>query len=89
VRAFSLSLTRPARNQFALLSAPDRLAVRRLLGLIQLDPSIDNRSKIVFPMPPGVFTAYVTSQFWIVYHVIGPAIRVISIWRHAVNGQDY
>jgi hypothetical protein len=87
--SYSLSLSVPARNQYALLGGPDRREVRRLLAIIQLDPWIDNRHKVCFLMAPILLMAYVTAQFWILYHVPATGIRVTAIWRHAVNGQDY
>ncbi len=89
VSHYSLSLSRPAADRVALFSPQEQREVRRLLEVIRIDPSIDNVHKIVFPMPPAVFTAYVTSQFWIVYHVMGTAIRVTSIWRIADNGAEF
>jgi hypothetical protein len=59
----------------------ERTEVRRLLGLIQLDPSIDNIHKIVVPRPPAIFAAYVTSRFWIFYRLRNTTIIVDSIER--------
>jgi hypothetical protein len=84
-----VTLTQPAQDHFWLLTEDEQDEVRRILGLIQVDPSIDGVHKIVFPMPPLILTAYVTSQFWVVYRVLNTSIRVVSIWRIRTNGSSY
>lgn len=55
--------------------------IRRLLDVIQGDPLPDELNKFILPWPPAVFYAYVTPQFWIVYHVVGSEITVYNVGR--------
>ncbi len=78
---YGLSLSEPAAALLRSLSRNDQERVRYLLSLIQTDPHIDGVVKHVFPMPPAIYTIYDHPQWWIVYHLIGPSIRVVSIQR--------
>lgn len=81
MQQYSLSLSGPAAEFFRRLDRNDQQTVRRLFSLIQADPAIDNIHKIVFAVPPAVYTAYNDRQWLIIYHVVGNAIRVVSIIR--------
>ena len=83
---YRVSLSQEASERLRLMPPQDQREVYRLLGLIAVDPSIDGVHKITYPKPPAVYTAYVTSQFWIVYHVIRTAVRVVTLWRTSDNG---
>jgi len=78
---YKLSLSKPAADFLRTLDRNDQERVRRLLSLIQADPHIDGVFKHVFPMPPAIYTVYDDPQWWIVYHLVGQGIRVVSITR--------
>ena len=81
----TLRLSAPVPAFLRSLSDADRRAVRRLLGLIQLDPSLDNLAKHVILVPPVFYTVYTTARFWIVYPVSGNVIVVNNIGRAGVS----
>lgn len=78
---YTLIVTRPFFLTLRTFNREERTEIRRLLGLIQIDPSIDGVHKVVAPRPPAVFTAYVTNRFWIFYRVVGNVIHVESVDR--------
>ena len=73
---YTMLISSPALAGLAQFSRHELREIRRLLGIIQLDPSIDGRNKIVVPRPPAIFNAYVSLQFWILYRVVGDVIHV-------------
>jgi len=59
--------------------------VARLFSLIQADPAIDNRVKLVLVRPPAVYTVYASPRFWIVYHVVGNVVSILKVGRAGVS----
>ena len=86
---YRLSLTNEARDRLICFPLDEQREIARLLELIRVDPSIDGVHKIAYPAPPSIFTGYITSQFWIIYHIVRDHIRVVNIWRVADNGSAY
>lgn len=78
---YTVLLGTPALDALLALAPEERAEVRRLLGIIGLDPSVDNLHKIIVPRPPAIFTCYVTRHFWIYYYVRGNIVRITSIER--------
>lgn len=74
---FSLQVTANVLPFLRGLGPDDRREIRRLLGIIQADPYVDNRAKIVLPRPPAVFTVYVSPRFWIVYRLVGNSLITV------------
>lgn len=65
------------------LPLADAIEVRRLLGVIEMDPSVDGINKITVPKPPAIFTCYVTPQFWIYYYLKNNDIAVVHLIERA------
>jgi hypothetical protein len=63
------------------LTAGERAELRRVLRIIQMDPSPDGVNKILLPLLPLVLTAYVSSPLWVVYRLEGNTIVVSKIGR--------
>ena len=82
---YTLRLSVPVLPFLRALSDADRREVRRLLGLIRLDPSPDNLAKHLILVPPVFFTVYSTARFWIVYHVNDNVIVVNHIGRSGLS----
>jgi hypothetical protein len=78
---YGLSLSKPAADFLRNLDRNDQERVRHILSLIQTDPHIDGLIKHVYLMPPLVYTVYDHPQWWVVYHLVGHSIRVVSIER--------
>jgi len=84
VPPYSLVVSSPAFRALRGFDAQERAEIRRLLRLIQVDPSIDGHHKILAPRPPAIFTAYVGQRVWIFYRVVGSTIHVETI-EHATG----
>lgn len=67
------------------LPIEDALEVRRILGLIELDPSVDGINKITVPRPPAIFTCYVTPKFWIFYYLKGNDVAIVHVIERATG----
>lgn len=65
-RAF---LQEPAQRFLDGLSDLETRKVRRLIWLIELDPFVDGKVKIMVDMHPIVFTVYCHPDYWIMYHM--------------------
>lgn len=78
---YSLVVSRPAFQALRPFTRDERAEIRRLLRMIQLDPSIDGIHKIIAPRPPAIFTAYVGQRVWIFDRVVSSVVHVESIER--------
>jgi hypothetical protein len=80
--AYELEYARRILRVIADFTAEEWREIRRLCQLIRLDPLQDNRNKIVLlQYLPVVFYAYVTQDFWIVYHVTRNRVIINNIGR--------
>jgi len=85
VSTYSVVVSRHLLPRLRQFDSADRREIRRIIGLIQLDPSPDNRVKILIPVMPVFYTAYMTGRFWIVYHVNGRVIHIDNVGRAGLS----
>lgn len=63
-------------------TADERREIRRLFGLIKIDPYMDGLHKIDYQVPPVVYTLYIGSpHFRIFYYMVGNVIRIAFVER--------
>jgi hypothetical protein len=78
-------LADPAAAQLDALPIADATEIRRILGLIEIDPAVDGLHKITVPRPPAIFTCYVTSKYWIFYYFRGNDLVVVTTIERATG----
>jgi hypothetical protein len=76
VPGYTVFVSAPVFKQLSSFTPDERAEIRRLLRIIQFDPSVDGIHKIIAARPPAIFTAYVSPRFWIFYRV---RVNLISI----------
>lgn len=60
-----------------MIEAPvdDRQEIARIIdNVLCVDPWIDGKSKIDFPVYPAILTLYTDGKYWIVYHLVGNTV---------------
>jgi hypothetical protein len=75
---FEAILVGGAIDAYEALSALDRAEVDRLIGIIELEPGIDELHKVQVPIPPDTLTAYDSGTWRIVYKLVDNAF--VEIW---------
>ena len=79
---YEVRLLGPAETFLRGLEEDDREHVGRLLDLLEQDPRIDGRNKIIVMIPPVGFSLYADSRFWILYHIVqNTTVSVLNIDR--------
>lgn len=77
-----IRLTRPAANFFEDADEYDQRELDRIFVLIDADPFIDNKVKVLFNFPPIMGIMYVHPRFRLLYHHLGnDSISIVAIWR--------
>jgi len=77
---YEVRLLEPAETFLRGLEPAERERVGRLLDLLEVDPRIDGRNKILVTIPPVGFSCYVDPEFWILYHIVeNDIVSVLNI----------
>ena len=77
-RLFGIKVLRAAEDFFLSLDEADRAEVRRIIGILRIDPYIDGVYKLPFPAQVVVLTVYDNGSWVVLYRFLDN--ETIQIW---------